>query len=135
MPEFVNPFSGLVHRKMTTPELIRAIRLNISAEQEAVHLYLAHADATDNALARAVLIEVANEERQHIGEFLELLKRLAPDEQQFLDVGRGEVEEIAVGVTPMEASADTGGASESASSGPGLTIGPLRQTASEEVAP
>ena len=36
MPEFVNPFSGVVPRKMTKGELIRAIRLNIAAEHEAV---------------------------------------------------------------------------------------------------
>jgi len=51
MPEFLNPFSGVVPRKMTKQELIRAIRLNLSAEQEAIHLYLAHADATDDELA------------------------------------------------------------------------------------
>ena len=43
MPEFVNPFSGVVSRKMTKGELIRAIRLNIAAEHEAVHVYMAHA--------------------------------------------------------------------------------------------
>ena len=53
MPEFVNPFSGKVpERKLTLEELIRAIRLNIAAEQEAVHLYMAHADATDHPLLR-----------------------------------------------------------------------------------
>ncbi len=40
MPEFVNPFSGVVpDRKMTKQELIRAIRLNLAAEHEAIHLY------------------------------------------------------------------------------------------------
>ena len=35
MPEFVNPFSGVVPgRKLTMQELIRGIRLNIAAEQE-----------------------------------------------------------------------------------------------------
>ncbi len=33
MPEFVNPFSGMVpERNMTFNELIRAIRLNLAAE-------------------------------------------------------------------------------------------------------
>jgi rubrerythrin len=97
MPEFVKPFSGTVPRKITKEELIRAIRLNISAEHEAVHLYLAHADATDDALAREVLTEIANEERVHIGEFMELLRRLDPEEARFLDEGRAEVEELAEG--------------------------------------
>ncbi len=97
MPEFLNPFSGVVPRKLTKEELIRAIRLNISAEHEAVHLYMAHADATDDEFARKVLTDVANEEREHIGEFMELLRRLAPDEADYLEAGRREVVEMAEG--------------------------------------
>ena len=49
MPEFVNPFSGKVpERMLTIQELVRALRLDLAAEHEAVHTYLAHADATDN---------------------------------------------------------------------------------------
>ena len=95
MPEFVNPFSGVVPRKLTKAELIRAIRLNIAAEHEAVHVYVAHADATDDALAKKVLTEIADEERVHIGEFMELLRRLAPEEAELLEEGRKEVEEMA----------------------------------------
>jgi rubrerythrin len=94
MPEFVNPFSGMVPRKMTKDELIRAIRLNISAEHEAIHLYMAHADATDDALAKKVLIDIANEERAHIGEFQQLLRILDPEEDKYLDEGVKEVEEM-----------------------------------------
>ena len=36
MPEFLNPFSGMVPaRKLTLEELIRAIRLDLAAEHEA----------------------------------------------------------------------------------------------------
>lgn len=96
MPEFVSPFTGMVpERKLIKNELVRAIRLNIAAELEAVHLYVAHADATDNEFAKAVLVDIANEERKHIGEFYTLLKYLEKDEQSFLDQGRGEVEALA----------------------------------------
>lgn len=95
MPEFLNPFSGLVPRKMSKSELIRAIRLNVAAEEEAVHLYMAHAEATDDPLAKKVLIDIANEERIHVGEFLELLRRLDPEEEHLLEEGREEVEELA----------------------------------------
>ena len=98
MPEFVNPFPGLVPRKMTKSELIRAIRLNLAAEEEAVHAYMAHADATDDPLAKKLLIDIADEERVHAGEFLELLRRLAPDEEKFLQEGKEEVEEMAEGL-------------------------------------
>ncbi|MDI6815752.1 MAG: ferritin family protein [Actinomycetota bacterium] len=94
MPEFVNPFSGMVPRKMTKDELIRAIRLNISAEHEATHLYMAHADATDDPLAKKVLTDIANEEREHIGEFQQLLRILDPEEDKYLENGVKEVEEM-----------------------------------------
>jgi len=96
MPEFANPFSGEVpDRKLTDQELIRAIRLNIAAEHEAIHLYMAHADATDQPLAKRVLIDVANEEREHVGEFTRLLEILTGDEEEWVGHGRREVDEIA----------------------------------------
>jgi rubrerythrin len=96
MPEFLNPFSGKVlDRRLTLGELIRAIRLDLAAEEEAVHLYMAHAEATDHPLAKAVLIEVANEERQHAGEFARLLQILTGDEDKWLADGAREVDEIA----------------------------------------
>ncbi len=95
MPEFSNPFSGIVPgRKLTHEELVRVIRLDIAAEQEAIHLYMAHAEATDHPLAREVLIDVANEEREHVGEFMQLLEILTGDEAQWLAHGREEVQAI-----------------------------------------
>jgi rubrerythrin len=96
MPEFVNPFSGVVpDRKLTLEELVRAIRLNIAAEHEAVHLYMAHADATDHALAKKVLVDIANEERVHAGEFQRLLEILTGDEDKWMEEGKAEVSELA----------------------------------------
>ena len=40
-------------------------------------------ESTDNKLATAVLIDIANEERVHDGEFLRLLYELSPDEEKF----------------------------------------------------
>lgn len=96
MAEFVNPFSGVLPpRKLSQSELVRAIRLNIAAEHEAVHLYMSHADATDNPLAKKVLIDIANEERQHAGEFSRLLELLTGDEDEWLKKGAAEVDEMA----------------------------------------
>ena len=105
MPEFVNPFTGVVPgRKMTDAELLRALRLDLSAEQEAIHLYLAHADATDNELARKVLRDVADEERVHAGEFQRLIKILAGDEESLLAEGAEEVNAMAEGREPPDVS-------------------------------
>ena len=94
MPEFGNPFSGLKKdRKLTSEELIRAIRFMIAAEYEAIQLYMQLAESTDNKLAQDVLKDIADEERVHAGEFLRLLKELAPDEEKFYREGAKEVEE------------------------------------------
>jgi rubrerythrin len=118
MPEFLNPFSGKVpDRKLTIAELVRAIRLNLAAEHEAVHLYMSHADATDHPLAKKVLIDIANEERVHAGEFARLLQILTGDEDTFLAEGVEEVNEMA---------AELGGVVEEAS-GEEVTIGSLKE--------
>lgn len=94
MPDFGQPFSGLANdRKLTEEELIRAIRFMISAEYEAIQLYMQLAESTDNKLAIEVLKDIADEERVHAGEFLRLLKELAPDEEKFYAEGAEEVEE------------------------------------------
>jgi len=94
MPEFGHPFSGLAKdRKLTDEELIRAIRFMISAEYEAIQLYMQLAESIDNKLAIEVLKDIADEERVHAGEFLRLLKELAPDEEKFYAEGAEEVEE------------------------------------------
>jgi len=103
MPEFPNPFIGKVpDRKLSLDELIRAIRLDLAAEEEAIHLYMAQADATDNVLAKKVLVDVSNEEREHVGEFQRLLQILTGDEDKYLAKGAGEVDEMAseLGSTP-----------------------------------
>jgi rubrerythrin len=127
MPEFVNPFSGKVpDRKLTLEELIRAIRLNIAAEHEAVHLYMAHADATDHPLAKEVLVDIANEERVHAGEFQRLLEILTGDEDRWMAEGREEVDEIAAKVG---ATGEAGGTEAPAASG---EVGQAFQPAEEE---
>jgi rubrerythrin len=94
MPDFGSPFLGMANdRKLTKEELIRAIRFLVAAEYEAVQMYMQLAESTDDKLAIAVLKDIADEERVHAGEFLRLLKELAPDEEGFYAEGAEEVEE------------------------------------------
>jgi len=95
MPDFGSPFSGMkAERTLTKDELIRAIRFMVAAEYEAVQLYVQLAESTDDKLAKEILVDIADEERVHAGEFLRLLKHLAPDEEGFYKEGAEEVEEI-----------------------------------------
>jgi rubrerythrin len=96
MPDFLDPFVGVTpDRKLTDRELARALRLSLAAEEEAIHLYEALADATDNKLAAAVLQDIANEEREHAGEFQRLLNILLSDEEKLMQNGAQEVNEMA----------------------------------------
>lgn len=95
MPEFGNIFSVKASdRKLTDSELIRAIRLSVAAEYEAVQLYEQLAESTDNNLAKKVLYDIANEEKVHAGEFLRLVKELYSEEESFYKEGAEEVEEM-----------------------------------------
>jgi len=94
MPDFGTPFSGLAHsRHLSHEELIRAVRFMVAAEYDAVQLYMQLAESIDNKLAIEVLKDIADEEKVHAGEFLRLLKELAPDEEDFYNEGAKEVEE------------------------------------------
>jgi Mn-containing catalase len=95
MPEFGNAFSGLAAgRQLTHQELVRAIRMMIAAEYEAVQLYMQLAESIDNDLAKEVLKDIADEEIVHAGEFLTLLQVLEPSESAFYAEGEEEVREL-----------------------------------------
>lgn len=109
MPDFSNPFSGNVPNRMLTPEeLIRALRLDLAAEEEATFLYMSHVEATDNPLAKKVLLDIANEERVHVGELSHLIHLLTGDEDTYMARGAAEVDAMAAGtpgIAPAPAAA------------------------------
>lgn len=91
---FGNPFGVMnPERNMTKSELIKAVRLMVSAEYEAVQNYMQVAESTDDALVKKVFTDIANEERVHAGEFLRVLHYLEPEEDKFYKDGIKEVEE------------------------------------------
>ncbi|MGI6665288.1 MAG: demethoxyubiquinone hydroxylase family protein [Christensenellaceae bacterium] len=94
MAEFANPFVGNVERKLSKEELIQAIRIDIASELEAMFLYEAHALATDDPLVKKVLRDIRDEEKEHAGELLALLRYLDPGVDDFLMEGQGEVRDM-----------------------------------------
>ena len=94
MAGFGNPFGANVPRKLTKDELIQAVRLNIAGELEAIYVYDAHVQATDDIVAKKVISDIRDEEKAHIGELLTLLKYLDPKEAEFLNEGEEEVREM-----------------------------------------
>lgn len=101
---FGNPFSANVERKMTKGELVQAIRADLSGELEAIYGYDAHVQATDDPVAKAVLSDIRDEEKAHMGELLTLLKYLDPQEGVQYDSGAQEVQEMLddLGIEPVE---------------------------------
>ena len=98
MPAFANPFQGNVERKLTKEELIQAIRLDIAGELEAIYLYDAHVQATDNEMAKKVIADIRDEEKAHVGELMTLLRALDPQEAEFFASGEAEVREMLEGL-------------------------------------
>ena len=118
MPGFPDPFvSNVPGSLMNAEELTRAIRIDIAGELEAIHLYQAHAQATDNALVKEVLLDIANEERVHTGELQRLLEILLTDEAGLRSKGADEVN---------AAVAKMGGPAATAAPAEPTTIGALK---------
>lgn len=72
---------------------LEILRLAIIAELDAVNLYEQLAAATENETIREVLLDVAKEEKTHVGEFQTLLLREDPEQVEELQHGKEEVEE------------------------------------------
>ena len=64
------------------------LRLAIIAELDAISLYEQLAAATENKAIREVLLDVAKEEKTHVGEFQTLLLR--EDEEQVEELKNGK---------------------------------------------
>lgn len=93
MPNFTDPFPGISDKRpIACQDLVRAIRMDLAAEQDATALYMAHASATDNLAAKELLTNIANEERVHAGEFLRMLELLDTTEKPLLQQGASEVD-------------------------------------------
>ena len=79
-----------VEKKITDREILR---LAIIAELDAVNLYEQLAAATDNKAIKEVLLDIAKEEKTHVGEFQTLLLREDKEQVEELQRGKEEVEE------------------------------------------
>lgn len=105
MPDFGQPFNVMKSdRMLTDQELIRALRMMVAAEYEAIQLYQQLAESTHNTLAQQVLYDIADEEKVHAGEFLRLIRELDPQEEEFYKQGYKEVEEEFLGGAAEEGS-------------------------------
>ncbi len=80
-----------VRKRDMDKEILRAA---VIAELDAINLYEQMAAVTTDDNIRRVLLDVAKEEKTHVGEFQTLLLRLDKQQEEELESGRKEVEEL-----------------------------------------
>ncbi|MEM5832249.1 MAG: ferritin family protein [Candidatus Aenigmatarchaeota archaeon] len=69
------------------------LRLGIIAELDAINLYEQLAAKTENQKIKKVLLDVAKEEKTHVGEFLSLLLEIDKEQKEELKKGEEEIKE------------------------------------------
>ncbi len=79
-----------VGKEEVNKEILRAA---IIAELDAINLYEQLAQATDDEEIKKILMDIAKEEKTHVGEFQTLLLKRDREQASELEEGRKEVEE------------------------------------------
>jgi len=88
--------SPLDLKKVQKKDLDKEIlRLGMIAELDAVSLYEQLAAMTQNRQMKRVLLDIAKEEKTHMGEFQALLLKLDREQVKELKEGEKEVKELA----------------------------------------
>ena len=70
------------------------LRFAIIAELDAINLYEQMAAQTSDANLKKILLDVAGEEKTHVGEFQAMLLKIDKEQVKELDKGKNEVKEI-----------------------------------------
>ena len=72
------------------------LRFAVIAELDAISLYEQMADMTRNVNIKKVLLDIAREEKTHVGEFQTLLLKEDKEQVQELEEGKEEVRKLLV---------------------------------------
>jgi rubrerythrin len=80
-----------VEKQNLDKEILRAA---VIAELDAINLYEQMAALTENADMKKTLLDIAKEEKTHVGEFQTLLLRKDKEQEKELEEGKKEVEEL-----------------------------------------
>ncbi len=68
-------------------------RIGLIAELDAINLYEQLEEMARDPVLKKTLKEIAMEEKVHVGEFLEILKKLDPEQVKAIEEGADEVKE------------------------------------------
>ena len=70
------------------------LRAGIIAELDAINLYEQMAAMTQNSKIKTILLDIAKEEKTHVGEFQALLLMNDKEQEKELEEGKKEVKEL-----------------------------------------
>jgi len=70
------------------------LRVGIIAELDAINLYEQMAAMTENENIKKILLDIAKEEKTHVGEFQTLLLKEDTEQEKELEEGKKEVNEL-----------------------------------------
>ena len=82
-------------QKLSSVEILRAIKFSIAAEYEAIQLYQQIMENTNNKAVIKALAEITEDEKKHVGGLNKLLEVLSPEDNKIYQAGAKEIlEEI-----------------------------------------
>ena len=87
------PFELPRERTLTKREIAQALRWAIEAELDAINIYEQLAEGIEDERVRHIFLDVANEEKEHFGEFLAALFEIDEELAEYMKNGFEEVEE------------------------------------------
>jgi len=73
------------------------LRIAIIAELDAINLYEQLAALTEDENLKAIFLDIAREEKTHVGEFLTMLLMKDEEQEEELEAGEEEIEELLEG--------------------------------------
>ncbi|HED05247.1 MAG TPA: rubrerythrin [Ignavibacteria bacterium] len=80
-----------VNKKEIDKEILR---VGIIAELDAINLYEQFSAITQNKNLKKVFLDIAKEEKTHVGEFQALLLNLDKEQEKELEKGKKEIREL-----------------------------------------
>ncbi|KYC52065.1 MAG: Rubrerythrin [Candidatus Methanofastidiosum methylothiophilum] len=70
------------------------LRIGIIAELDAINLYEQLASMTSNEIIKKIFLDIAKEEKTHVGEFQTMLLKIDAEQVKELEEGKKEIEEL-----------------------------------------
>lgn len=81
--------------KVTKEDMDKEVlRVGIIAELDAINLYEQLAAMSNNEVIKKIFLDIAKEEKTHVGEFQTMLLRIDTEQVKELEKGKKEIEEL-----------------------------------------